>query len=240
MSDGSFSTAPGPEQRPSGQQQARGQGPGPGPIPFDQPPLRSGPGGPLGTAAPWPPPPAGAGRGPWDQNAIAPPQLPPGRTPQWLVAPIGPVARFSNRPNVFARIVMGLITALGALLVVFGLVFGVTHHLLFIIAALGATMLVFPAVGFTFWTLTLDPVGVSSQHGPGWKKPVTMRWEQISHIGPEKHGLVTYLCVSGESVRDAPSTPLRVCPLGWIGFPAQALRATIWYYHPNAPIDPRL
>jgi hypothetical protein len=41
---------------------------------------------------------------------------------------------------------MGLITVLGALLVMFGLVFGVTHHLLFIIAALGATMLVFPAV----------------------------------------------------------------------------------------------
>lgn len=142
-------------------------------------------------------------------------------------------------PHVAASVLLGFISAFGAAVLAGSLVLGYLHPLFFVLVPEGLLLtLIYPLAVITAWTLTLDPAGMTSRRGSARRSQVAVRWEQISRIGVQGRGMLTYLCVWGMGVSADPSMPLRVCPVGGSRFRRRDLRAAIRYYCPNIDIDP--
>jgi hypothetical protein len=180
-------------------------------------------------------------RSEWELNAT---MRTPGHAPPRAAAPPPQPAtvRFSSVPAAGVRWIISLV-------IVPAIVF-LPGSLDVLPAPLALTCiaLVITAIA-SFWTiaskrwrvLTINSAGITvTPFTTNAKKPIKIRWDQVTMIGPVTKGSAIYLGIWGVNITNNPSAPLLACPLGTSHFPRSAVREAIARCWPMPNIDPGL
>jgi len=162
-------------------------------------------------------------------------------TPGYPATPAPPslaVSRFSSVPHVALRVLFGLAT--GILIAFLALsVITAPGIFKFVIPVLIYGVAAFAKHVTGRWRiLTISEAGITAASPRGIR--TSLRWDQVTRLGPVKKGSSFYLGLWGFGPGQDPTVPARLCPLGTSHFPSAEIRAAIIRYWPAPNLDPGL